>query len=54
MMSCWFAQWSSLGMSEREGFCFKGHAKDTNRLIQLLIPLLQDKDMSIMLQGKFL
>ena len=54
MMSCWFAQWSFLGMSEREDFCLKEHAKDVNRPIQLLIPLLQDTDTSIRLQGKFL
>jgi len=54
MMSCCFAQWSSLGMTEREDFCFKGHARDINRPIQLLIPLLQNTDVSITLQGKFL
>lgn len=41
-------------MTESGDFSFKGHAKDIRRPIQLLVPLLQDTDTSITLQGKFL
>lgn len=43
-----------LGMSEREDCCSKGHAKDINRPIQLLIPQLQGTDTGRTLQRKFL
>lgn len=34
------AQWNALEVSERQDFCSKGHVKDINNPIQLLIPLL--------------
>lgn len=41
-------------MSARDDFCFKGHTKNINKPIQLLIPLFQDTDINITLEGKFL